>query len=108
MADARYGDSRYVHQDRHRRIGLDHIDIQTPTVKNPFADREQPAHVGVRGEEVSQDNGRYKQADDRKLRQQRRYTHRVPLSVHEAGPSLDIHGHGGVRRRYRQTLGDQR
>ena len=105
---ARDGDSRQIDQDRHRRIGFEHIDIQTLTAENPFADGKQPAHVGVRSQDMSQHNGRCKQDDDRNPGQQRGCGHRAHLPVRQARPCLGMHGHDGVRRRSRQTLGDRR
>ena len=45
-------DAGGIDQDRHRRVGLDDIDVEPLTVKHAFGGGQQPAHIGVGGEQM--------------------------------------------------------
>jgi hypothetical protein len=55
--DTRQRHARQIGESRHRRVDLDDIAIEPLPVQHAFADHEQPAHIGIQGNDLPQHRG---------------------------------------------------
>ena len=55
--NARQRHARQIGEGRHRRVDLDDIAIEMLAIQHAFAHHQQPAHIGVQGNDLPQQDG---------------------------------------------------
>ena len=69
--NARQRDTRQIGKGRHRRVDLDDIAIEPLPIQHAFADDEQPAHIGIQGNDLPEPDGDGEHDADQKQRHRR-------------------------------------
>ena len=65
MDRARQCDGKQIDRSRHRRVGLEDINVETLTVEHALADDQPPADIDVEGQNLPHHDRHHEHGDDR-------------------------------------------